>query len=198
MYPHLLRKKFNLGDIFFVDPWPFGYDPFIAVMDPTICQQVSDYNAKKHWSYPDFLVPLVGHGDMVSSNGELWKKWRTMFNPGFSTQHLMTLVPGIVDDVQVYVEKLKKHAEKKDVFRLEEETTRLTIDVIGKVVLDLHFNMQRGDDPCIKALREQVHLLSNEAKQNPFEMWHPWGIYRRYKNDKIVSLLDPSPCRQRL
>lgn len=156
-------------------------------MDPGVCQQVSDYNGNKHWSMQDFLVPLVGKDDMVSSNGGLWKRWRTMFNPGFSSQHLMTLVPGIVDDVQVYVEKLNEHADKDDVFRLEEETTRLTIDVIGKVVLDLHFNMQRGDDPCIEALREQVHLLPNEGSQNPLEMWHPWGIYRRYKNDKIVS-----------
>lgn len=134
MYPHLLRKKFNLGSAFFVDVSPFGYDPFIAVMDPAVCQQVSDYNAKKHRSMQSFLVPLLGRDDMVSTNGELWKRWRTMFNPGFSTQHLMTLVPGIVDDVLVYVDKLNEHVDMGDVFRLEEETTRLTIDVIGKVV----------------------------------------------------------------
>lgn len=197
MYPHLLRKKFNLGSVFFVDVWPVGYDPFIAVMDPAVCQQVSDYNAQKHHSIQSFLIPLLGHDDMVSSNGESWKRWRTMFNPGFSSQHLTTLVPGIVDDVLVYVEKLNEHADKGDVFRLEEATTRLTIDVIGKVVLDVHFNMQRGENPCIEALREQVHLLPNEGTTNPFEMWYPWGIYRRWMNDRLVSLkpTDYSKCQ---
>ena len=98
-----------------------------------------------------------------------------------------TLIPGIVDDVQIYLDKLKEHAEKGDVFRLEEETTRLTIDVIGKVTLDLQFNMQRSENPCIQALREQVHLIPNEGYMNPFEVWNPYGIYRRWKNDRIMK-----------
>ena len=50
----------------------------------------------------------------------------------------MTLVPGIVDDSIIFTEKLASHAAKGEVFRLEEDATRLTVDIIGKVTLDLH------------------------------------------------------------
>lgn len=86
----------------------------------------------------------------------------------------------------VYVEKLTEHAQKQELFRLEEDTTRLTVDVIGKVVLDIRFNMQRGENDCINALREQVHYLPNET-MDPLVMWRPYGIYRRWRNSRIMN-----------
>lgn len=157
----------------------------LAVCDPEICQQVAlDHNIKKHPGIAHFLRHLTGPDDMVSADGEVWKRWRTMFNPGFATQHLMTLVPGIVTDAEIFVSKLDAHADAQDVFKLEEVTTRLTIDVIGKVALDLHFNMQNGENECITAFREQAHLLPNGL--HPLEMWNPWGIWRRFCNERIM------------
>lgn len=92
-------------------------------------------NPKKSPREADFLVPLAGELNMVSTNGEVWKKWRSTMNPGFQAAHLMTLVPGIVDDALVFCEILEEHARKGDVFRMEDATTRLTVDIIGKVVL---------------------------------------------------------------
>ena len=63
------------------------------------------------------------------------KTWRAIFNPGFSSAHLMTLVGGIVDDSMVFTEILGRHAKKQDIFPLEEATTKLTVDIIGRVVL---------------------------------------------------------------
>lgn len=96
----------------------------------------------------------------------------------------MTLVPGIVSDAEVFLSKLEEHVEAGDVFKLEEATTRLTIDIIGKVALDLDFNMQKGENECITAFREQVHLLPNGL--SALEMWYPWGIWRRWRNQKIM------------
>lgn len=124
--------------------------------------------------------------DFLLGEANIKKTYSKKHIIGFSTQHLLTLVPGIVDDALVYVEKLTEHAHKQDLFRLEEDTTRLTVDVIGKVVLDVRFNMQRGEDECINALREQVHYLPNETL-NPFAMWHPYGMYKRWKNDRIMK-----------
>jgi cytochrome P450 len=71
-----------------------------------------------------FLIHLAGHGDMVSSDGPHWKKWRSVFNPGFASSHLMTLVPGIVDYVTIFANKLTDLSNKHEPFRLEEITTR--------------------------------------------------------------------------
>lgn len=86
-YPLKLKKQHDLGSVFCVDVWPVG-DPFIAVMDPAVSQQFSvGFNSEKHEAMKSYLYSLVGPDDMVSANGELWQKWRKMFNPGFSSQH---------------------------------------------------------------------------------------------------------------
>ena len=68
-------------------------------------------------------------------DGAEHKRWRAIFNPGFSSTHLMTLVDGIVDDSMTFMEILGSHAERKDIFSLEETATRATVDIIGRVVL---------------------------------------------------------------
>ena len=66
---------------------------------------------------------LVGVNNLVSMEGQLWKTWRRIFNPGFSASHLMTLVPGIVEDTLIFCDILRQHAEKGDLFAMEEMTT---------------------------------------------------------------------------
>lgn len=170
-----------------MDLWPFA-DNMLYVMDPDIARQATqDHNIPKHPTLESFMIHLAGRGDLVSSNGEHWKKWRSIMNPGFAGSHLMTLAPGIVDDAIIYMDKLAKHAEKGDVFRLEEDTTRLTVDIIGKVCLDQHLGTQRGENEMITAFREQVHLVPNEGTQAPWKMWYPSGIYRRWENGRIMD-----------
>ena len=122
--PLHIREKYNLGPYFYIDLWPIA-DPFLAVFEPDLAAQfTTDYSTSKFGAYLDFMVPLAGHGDMVSSSGPPSKKWRSIFNPGFAGNHLMTLVPGIVDQVAIFVEKLSELSAKQEPFRLEEIATR--------------------------------------------------------------------------
>ena len=122
--PLHIREKYNLGPYFYIDLWPIA-DPFLAVFEPDLAAQfTTDYSTPKFGAYLDFMVPLAGHGDMVSSSGPHWKKWRSIFNPGFAGGHLMTLIPGIVDQVAIFVEKLSELSAKQEPFRLEEIATR--------------------------------------------------------------------------
>jgi cytochrome P450 len=122
--PSRIRDKYNLGSHFYIDLWPMA-DPFLAVFDPELAAQfTTDYSAPKYPGIKDFLTPLAGPGDMVSSDGPHWKKWRSIFNPGFAGSHLMSLVPGIVDHITIFTEKLSDLAMRREPFRLEEITTR--------------------------------------------------------------------------
>lgn len=47
----------------------------------------------------------------------------------------MTLVPDMVDEVSIFVALLQERAKKNQLFRMEKLATRLTIDIIGRVVL---------------------------------------------------------------
>jgi cytochrome P450 len=74
---------------------------------------------------------------------------------------------------------------------LTSHVDRLTVDIIGKVALDMQLNTQRGDNPMVSALREQVHLVPNSGTLNPLAGWSPIGIYKRWRNSKImISYLD--------
>lgn len=169
--PMLLQKKYNLPNYMYLDLWPAA-DEMLALFDKDIMQQLNvDHQLPKHPGMAIFMVPLAGPGDLVASNGAHWKKWRSIMNPGFAASHLMTLVPGIVDHSVIFTEKLAEHAEKGEVFRLEEDVTRLTVDVIGNVALDLQLGTQRGENEMITAFREQVHLVPNEGAADPFKMW---------------------------
>lgn len=82
-----------------------------------------------------FLQPLTGKEDLVTLEGASWKRWRTIFNPGFSANHISTLIPGMVEEVGIFKTILAKHAKKGNMFYLEEASLNLTIDIIGRVVM---------------------------------------------------------------
>lgn len=135
MLVHYLRKKYDLPPIFYIDTWPFG-PSICAVTDPEVANQMTVKPfLPKGQEVADTIWPLAGVRNLVCMNGPEHKRWRAIFNPGFSDVHLMSLVGGIVDDALAFTDVLAQHAEGQDMFMLEQAATKVTIDVIGRVVL---------------------------------------------------------------
>lgn len=67
--------------------------------------------------------------------GQIWKKWRKIFNPGFSAANLATLVPLIVAKTNIFISIIERHSEKQDVIKMKNLLDNLTMDIIGLVVL---------------------------------------------------------------
>ena len=135
MFMHYLRTQYDLPPIFYIDTWPFGH-PICAIVDPDVAYQVTvQWCLPKHAALEEAIWPLAGTKNLASMDGVEHKRWRTIFNPGFSSAHLMTLVDGIMDDVQTFMDVLGKHADAKDILLLEEAATKATVDIIGRVVL---------------------------------------------------------------
>jgi cytochrome P450 len=59
----------------------------------------------------------------VTIEGEYWKKLRKMFNPAFAPSHLETMVPAIVQESEVFVEKLNKVADTGEIVKMNDMTT---------------------------------------------------------------------------
>ncbi|KAK5291076.1 hypothetical protein LTR16_002325, partial [Cryomyces antarcticus] len=192
MYPHLIRKHYNLGDFFYVDFWPVG-PQMLVLATPEISQRV--INFPKHEIIRPFMKHLTGEHNMVAMEGQEWKTWRSIFNSGFALKNMMALVPVIVEEGNVFCDVLQEHAEKADVFRMEETATRLTIDVIGRVALDIKLDSQRGDNALLDALRSQISWLFDDQQFNPFQRWRPlrpvaqWW-YGRKMDAYIDNVLD--------
>jgi len=187
-----IKDKYDLGDYFYVDPWPFG-DPIMMVFDADIMNQFTvKHSLPKHAEVGKFMQHLGGPGNLVSSEGAEWKKWRSAFNPGFSANHLMSLVPAIVDDVLVFNEIMTKHAKNNDLFRMERATTNLTVDIIGKVVLDYELNSQKGPNELVDTFMRQVQWQKIGAQFNPIELFDfpiriPMQRYLTWKMDRYIG-----------
>ncbi|KAI9796167.1 MAG: hypothetical protein M1835_004573 [Candelina submexicana] len=148
-HPHTLMstlaRAYNLGGLFCIDAWPFA-EEMVIVADPELAAQVTQTSPlAKHPQLGNVLRPIIGDKSILTTEGAEWKFWRSVFNPGFSSSHLMTLVPYFIDDGLVFCAKLTENVEKEHLFFLEEALTLLTVDVIGRVVLDTKLDSQRKE-----------------------------------------------------
>ena len=139
-HPHYLpdqirRAMPELGPIFYIDAWPFLTLTLVVASPSSLHQITQEHSLPKFPAIRSFLYPLTNGLDIVSMDGQQWKTWRNVFNPGFSANHLMTLVPDIVRESAVFCKVLQSHAQKQDVFAMKGLTDNLAMDVIGRVVL---------------------------------------------------------------
>lgn len=190
-YATFVKERYNLGDYFYLDPWPLG-DPILAIFDTDLMTEcVVKHSLPKHPAIEEFIQHLGGPGNLVSAEGTEWKKWRSAFNPGFSAQHLVTLVPSIVDQCSIFCEIMTERAKKNELFRMEQAATKLTVDIIGKVILDLSFNSQKGPNELVDAFISQVQWIPIGAQFNPWELVDPRRPfmlrYNTWKMNRYIS-----------
>lgn len=59
-----------------------------------------------------FLKPSTDAKDIGSQSGVAWHTWRTRFNRGFSATSIASLVPAVIEEVEVFVALLQGFAGK--------------------------------------------------------------------------------------
>jgi cytochrome P450 len=123
----------------YLDLWPLTYC-YALVYDGVANQQFTQVQSlNKHQVVRDFLVYMTQTHDLFSSDGQIWKTWRSRFNPGFSSRNISTMIPELMEEVLVFVDILKQKAGPNgtwgQVFPLEPKTTNLTFDIIVRAIL---------------------------------------------------------------
>jgi cytochrome P450 len=139
VHPHhywlWLRQEYNLGDFYYFDVWPMGPTSLI-ICEADIADQVTvKHSLDKHPMVKEYLKQHLGTENMASANGAVWRKARTVYNPGFATGHLMTLISDIMEDVTIFHDVLSELAKTGEVFQLEATAMKLSFDMIGRLVL---------------------------------------------------------------
>ena len=135
-FPNALRRAYpDLGPVFYIDNWPY-IAPMLIVASPSAAFQVTqEHSLPKFPAMRHFMRPIAGEFDLVSMEGNTWKTWRSIFNPGFSPTHLNSLVPDIVLEAKVFCDILREKAKSKEIFSMKKLTDNLTMDIVGRVVL---------------------------------------------------------------
>lgn len=189
----------NLPPVVYVDLWPMSVS-LALVFDAVAASQFTMVQSlPKERVSTEYMTPLTGNMDIVSSEGQLWKTWRSRFSPGFSPRNLTALLPELIEEVQVFVDGLKKLAGKNgewgSVFQLEEKTTNLTFDIIVRASVDLRLHEQSrpSASPLKTALIDQLRLMgmvNNAARVLPLVRmpWHNAAIRRNNHTMRQVLL----------
>jgi cytochrome P450 len=137
--PLLMAREYpeicDVGCVY-LDTWPIS-SPMLAVYHPDLMAQFcQDKSLPKHHLTLDMeFRPFTGCIDLVNQEGQEWKTWRSIFNPGFSAKNLLTFAPEMVEEVLIFKEWLKGIGKTGEVMALEQQTTKVTIDIIGRAVL---------------------------------------------------------------
>lgn len=121
-------------EVFLMDLWPV-FQPVLMISGPDLAIQASSkYDLPKPRDQQESFRPIIGGPSLITMNEQQWKIWRSLFSSGFSTSHMLSLVPTIVDSMDVFCELLREHVDK-DVFKLDDMATRLAMDIITKTTL---------------------------------------------------------------
>ncbi|CAO2657275.1 Nn.00g034010.m01.CDS01 [Neocucurbitaria sp. VM-36] len=198
-HPHLLMasimREYDLPSIFYLDTRPIAGALVMIVADPEAAREISESGLPKHPTLVEAVEPVAGKRNILTTEGALWKKWRSVFNPGFSIQQVVSQVPVIVECAEAFINILDGHASADRVFRLEEETTKVTIDVIGRVVCDHDFKTLTTDNEFMTTMRKTLSWMPDMQSVNPWHRRHPlrpvmWKYYK-WKMDKYIgNILD--------
>jgi cytochrome P450 len=134
----IAREKFYNEGCFYIDLWPIQ-GLFLVTVSPKMGIETTQTNPALHSHRAPllrrFFKPITGGSALFDLDEQDWKPWRAIFNKGFHSERIMSLVPGMVEESLVYAETLRGLAEEGDMCFLEPPTLRFTIDMIGKNAL---------------------------------------------------------------
>ena len=131
------REHFCKEEVFYLDLWPVS-GPSFGVVSPHMATQIHTNPAmsmQRPKLLPRFFRPICGGPSMFDLPEQNSRPWRAVFSKGFSTDHILSLVPGMVDETLVYCDTLRALARQDSMIYLDSTILRSTIDVIGKTKL---------------------------------------------------------------
>lgn len=145
----IARQYFPDG-LYYLNLWPFS-GTILIVTDAYAASQVGNLNLGKPDSVIRPIDAITGGPSLLTMEGTEWKRWRRLFSRGFSAGHLLSLAPGIAEEIAVFrdllVGKCQDNGRSK-MFQMEEMTLRMTFDVIARVVMDkrLHYQVSTWNE----------------------------------------------------
>ncbi|KAB5566920.1 cytochrome P450 [Coniochaeta sp. 2T2.1] len=195
--PHLLAQAFPelaKAGLFYVDTWPFT-DPMIAVFHPDMMAQFCQEDSRpKHGHVVREFFPFTEGKDLVTSEGMQWKQWRAVFNPGFSTQNIMSLVPSFVEEILLFSKHLGKIAETGETVQMEPQATKAVFDVICRASIGTSLGTQTSaDSPLLNALKQNIAWLIPEFGPGQWaKILHPLRTLAIRRNNSVMhQILQP-------
>ncbi|CCF33174.1 cytochrome P450 52A11 [Colletotrichum higginsianum] len=171
--------------------------PMLMIFDWEVAEQITKSSPTWNSSCPKSptmrpIYHLTGKRSILVTNGEVWRQQERKLNPGFAPQHLMTLLPTILDKTMVFLQRLDGFCETGEEFRMDEVCGALTFDIIGAVTmgLDLKAQVPGQHHEIVLAFQRLLGPYVNYRRRNiPFLNWRNERRRRQYGSelDRLVK-----------
>ncbi|KAI1388507.1 cytochrome P450 [Hypoxylon trugodes] len=192
-----MRQALGQPPIMVVDNWPI-VPPMVIIASHEVAEQVSKPSKEFQYSVPKSpsttnLVNLIGPNSILNKQNEEWKAIRKRFNPGFAPQHLMTLLPVIVEKSMLYLEAIDRSVATGEAFALEQATTNLTFDIIGAVAMNEDMGAQHPDPTqqgqLVRMYKELIRTYADDKLSLPWWLIPRVHLKRRKLGNRISEEL---------
>jgi cytochrome P450 len=87
----------------------------------------------------------------------------------------------------VFCGVLEDYAKRQEVLRLEEKATLLTIDVMGRVILDTKLDSQTSSNTLATAITNQVAWIPQARPHRPWEILNPMFLFVMWWNNRKMD-----------
>jgi sterigmatocystin biosynthesis cytochrome P450 monooxygenase len=131
----IFKDHFQMEEMFYLDLWPVMARPLLVVCNAPASTEVDRKLTEKPAFYRAQFDAQSGGPQLLSSNGDLWKAWEKLMYPGFAQKFLLSRVVDVVDNVEIFCDKLKEKARDDQLVLLEELISPLVIDSLLKIGL---------------------------------------------------------------
>ncbi|KAL5332699.1 cytochrome P450 [Aspergillus crustosus] len=143
-----IHETLGRPPLFLLDFRPIGH-VVVVIANHEIAEQISRPSKQFRNSVPKFnlgyLEPIIGKTSILSAEGGEWRALQKMFLPWFGHQHLLALLPVIMDKVAIFVKQLDELATSGKEVPLVSLMMNLMYDILGAVLLDEDLDAQQLD-----------------------------------------------------
>jgi len=164
---------------------------YLVVVSPKAATEITQTNLKLALDRPKllrrFLKPITGGPTLFDLDEKDWKPWRAVFNKGFDSDHMYSLVPNMVEEVKVFAQTLQNIAVKEELCFLDPTTLRFTIDMIGRTVLNASLKAQTGYNALADGMLSQLRWHNPNAEVNPFSHFDLVRAFVHWKNGRQMD-----------
>nr|WP_232075951.1 cytochrome P450 [Phytohabitans suffuscus] len=119
---------------------------------------------------------ILGDG-LLTSEGETWRRQRRIISPAFRRERIAGFAGVVVDAGTHLTQRLA--AESGNVVDLAEEMTALTMDVLGRTLLDADLSPLNFLGPAFEAAQEQA--MFEMVTLGALPLWLPLPRHRRFR-----------------
>ncbi|TVY53205.1 Cytochrome P450 monooxygenase aflN [Lachnellula cervina] len=180
MFGDIYRDRFEKEGAFFIDLWPMTglcYAVFCRHVTAAVMQNPR-LPMQRLYLLSRLFKPIAGDPKFFDMKEADWKPWRTVFSKGFNAPGL---VPGVVEETQVYAQTFRDLAQKKGMFSLDMVSLRFLMDL----------GAQKGYNTLADSMISQIRWHQSNAEINPLSFLNVARWYMEWRNgwamDKYIG-----------